>query len=42
MHSLGIGTTHDMKSIVTGLLLRSFENREYALSEKMNLWRGEV
>ena len=26
MHSLGIGTTHDMKSIVTGLLLRSFEN----------------
>jgi pimeloyl-ACP methyl ester carboxylesterase len=37
MHSLGIGTTHDMKSIVTGLLLRSFENREYTLSEKIGM-----
>jgi pimeloyl-ACP methyl ester carboxylesterase len=42
MHSLGIGTTHDMKSIVTGLLLRSFENREYTLSEKIGMWRGKV
>jgi hypothetical protein len=31
-----------MKSIVTRLLLRTFENREHALSEKMNLWRGKV
>ena len=42
MHSLGIGTTHDMKSIVTGLLLRSFENREYTLTEKINMWRGKM
>jgi len=42
MHSLGIGTTHDMKSIVTGLLLRSFEDREYTLSEKINMWRGKI
>jgi len=42
MHSLGIGTTHDMKSIVTGLLLRSFENREYTLSEKIGMWRGKI
>jgi len=42
MHSLGIGTTHDMKSVVTGLLLRSFENREYTLSEKINMWRGKI
>jgi len=42
MHSLGIGTMHDMKSIVTGLLVRSFQNREYTLSEKINMWRGKV
>ena len=42
MHSLGIGTTHDMKSIVTGLLLRSFGNREYTLSEKIGMWRGKI
>jgi len=42
MHSLGIGTTHDMKSIVPGLLLRSFENREYTLSEKIGMWRGKI
>jgi pimeloyl-ACP methyl ester carboxylesterase len=42
MHSLGIGTTHDMRSVVTGLLLRSFENREYTLAEKVNMWRGKI
>jgi pimeloyl-ACP methyl ester carboxylesterase len=42
MHSLGIGTTHDMRSVVTGLLLRSFENREYTLTEKTNMWRGKI
>ena len=38
MHSLGIGTMHDMHSVVTGLLLPSFQFREYTLSEKINLW----
>lgn len=42
MHSLGIGTTRDMTSIVTGLLLRSFEFREYTLREKIGLWRGKL
>ncbi|MGV8849138.1 MAG: alpha/beta fold hydrolase [Propionibacteriaceae bacterium] len=42
MHSLGIGTTHDMRSVVTGVLLRSFENREYTLAEKINMWRGKL
>ena len=42
MHSLGIGTTHDMRSVVTGLLLRSLENREYTLPEKINMWRGKI
>jgi pimeloyl-ACP methyl ester carboxylesterase len=42
MHSLGVGTTHDMKSIVTGLLLRSLKNREYTLGEKIGMWRGKI
>jgi pimeloyl-ACP methyl ester carboxylesterase len=42
MHGLGIGTTHLMKSVATGLLLRSFKNREYTLSEKIGMWRGKV
>jgi pimeloyl-ACP methyl ester carboxylesterase len=42
MHSLGIGTTHDMRSIVTGLLLRSLRSREYTLGEKVNMWRGKL
>jgi pimeloyl-ACP methyl ester carboxylesterase len=42
MHNLGIGTTHDMKSIVTGLLIPSFTFREYTLMEKINMWRGKA
>jgi pimeloyl-ACP methyl ester carboxylesterase len=42
MHSLGIGTIHKMDSIVTGLLLPSFQFREYTLADKINLWRGKV
>jgi len=42
MHSLGIGTTHGMKSIITGLVLPSLTFREYTLMEKVKLWRGKV
>ena len=42
MHGLGIGTTHDMTSVLTGLLLRSLANREYTLGEKIQLWRGKL
>jgi pimeloyl-ACP methyl ester carboxylesterase len=42
MHSLGIGTTHDIKSVVTGLFLPSLQFQEYTLSEKVNLWRGKA
>jgi pimeloyl-ACP methyl ester carboxylesterase len=41
MHSLGIGTTHDMKSIISGIFLPSLTFREYTLLEKFNLWRGK-
>ncbi len=41
MHSLGIGTTHDMNSVITGILLPSLTSREYTLGEKINMWRGK-
>jgi pimeloyl-ACP methyl ester carboxylesterase len=41
MHSLGVGTTHDMQSVVSGLLIPSFQFREYSLREKINLWRAK-
>jgi pimeloyl-ACP methyl ester carboxylesterase len=41
MHSLGIGTTHNMKSVISGIFLPSWQFREYTLGEKINLWRGK-
>ena len=41
MHSLGIGTTHDMQSVVTGLFLPSLASTEYTFYEKINLWLGK-
>ncbi len=42
MHSLGIGTTHKMNSIITGMFLPSLTCREYTLREKVNLWRAKA
>jgi pimeloyl-ACP methyl ester carboxylesterase len=42
MHSLGIGTTRDMKSIVSGVFLPSLAFPEYTFREKINLWRGKA
>jgi pimeloyl-ACP methyl ester carboxylesterase len=42
MHSLGIGTTHDMKSIITGMFVPSLTCREYTLNEKFKLWRAKA
>ena len=42
MHGLGIGTMHDMKSVLTGLVLRSFLCRQYTLREKLNMWRAKT
>jgi pimeloyl-ACP methyl ester carboxylesterase len=41
MHSLGIGTTHTMHSVITGIFLPSLMSREYTLMEKVNMWRGK-
>jgi len=42
MHELGVGTTHDMKSVFTDMFLHSLLHREYTLIEKINLWRGKL
>jgi pimeloyl-ACP methyl ester carboxylesterase len=42
MHMLGVGTTRDMKSVVTGIFLPSWRFPEYTLREKINLWRGKL
>lgn len=42
MHSLGVGTTHDMKSVLGGIFLPSWQFREYTLGEKINLWRAKI
>jgi pimeloyl-ACP methyl ester carboxylesterase len=42
MHDLGIGTTREMTSVITGIFLPSWQFREYTLAEKVNLWRGKV
>jgi pimeloyl-ACP methyl ester carboxylesterase len=41
MHSLGIGTTHDMKSVISGIFIPSLKCQEYTLSEKVNMWVGK-
>jgi pimeloyl-ACP methyl ester carboxylesterase len=41
MHRLGIGTTHDMNSVFTGIFLPSLTSREYTFMEKINMWRGK-
>jgi len=41
MHSLGIGTTHDMYSVISGIFLPSLKCKEYTLIEKINMWRGK-
>ena len=41
MHSLGIGTTHDMNSVISGIFFPSLTFRGYTLLEKINMWRGK-
>ena len=42
MHRLGIGTTHDMKSVLTGIFLPSLRSPHYTPGEKVRLWRGKL
>ena len=40
MHGLGIGTTRDMTSVVTGIFLPVWRSPAYTLREKVAVWRG--
>lgn len=40
MHGLGVGTTRDMRSVITGVFLPVWRCRAYTLSEKIAVWRG--
>jgi len=41
MHSLGVGTAHDMTSVVRGVVWPSLTSPHYTLGEKIRLWRGK-
>jgi len=42
MHRAGIGTTHAMRSVISGIFLPVMRNREYTLTEKIDIWRGKA
>jgi pimeloyl-ACP methyl ester carboxylesterase len=42
MHGLGVGTTHAMKGVITGIFIPSWLDTEYTIGEKMNIWRGRA
>jgi pimeloyl-ACP methyl ester carboxylesterase len=41
MHSMGVGTTHDMNSVITGIFVPSLLCREYTFREKLDTWVGK-
>jgi pimeloyl-ACP methyl ester carboxylesterase len=41
MHKLGVGTTHLMKSVISGVFWPVMLNKEYTPGEKINIWRGK-
>jgi pimeloyl-ACP methyl ester carboxylesterase len=42
MHRIGVGTTHDMRSVIRGIFLASLRFPEYTAREKLNVWRGRL
>jgi pimeloyl-ACP methyl ester carboxylesterase len=42
MHGLRVGTTHDMKSVITGIFFPVMGSPEYSFREKINIWRGKA
>ncbi len=42
MHELGIGTMHDMKSVLTGIFLPVFGCKAYTLGEKLTVWKAKA
>jgi pimeloyl-ACP methyl ester carboxylesterase len=42
MHRLGVGTTYEMKSVLSGLVWPSITSSAYTPAEKVRLWRGKL
>lgn len=42
MHELGVGTMHDMKSVITGVFIPVMLCKAYSLREKINIWRAKL
>lgn len=42
MHELGVGTTHDMKSVISGIFLPSLNCRDYTIGERVRIWKGKA
>ena len=41
MHELGVGTTRDMDSVITGIFLPSLRCKAFTWQERINIWRGK-
>jgi pimeloyl-ACP methyl ester carboxylesterase len=41
MHQIGVGTTRDMDSVVTGIFVPVWQTRDYTMREKVNIGRGK-
>ncbi len=42
MHELGIGTTRDMRSVITGIFRPVMKSPAYTLGEKISIWRAKA
>ncbi len=42
MHELGIGTMHNMKSVITGVFLPIMQSRAYTFREKITIWQAKA
>jgi len=42
MHELGVGSTRDMKSVISGLFFPSLRCTVFTPAERINIWRGKL
>lgn len=42
MHELGLGTTRDMHSVITGIFFPSLKCTAYTQIERINIWKGKI
>jgi pimeloyl-ACP methyl ester carboxylesterase len=42
MHGVGVGTTRDMGSVITGIFVPVWQCHAYTLTEKVAIWRGKA